>query len=143
AGVALLGWIGRANQDQGGSSPPPGQVDYGPLPLTHPALVASEGGTTLCCVDCHRPGADHPQPRCSDWPPAAWLVMSRALSCKTVARRPRSPFPINTVCTTGFFDRSRPNFPYNWAFWKDPCRWISDDKSEVVSTASRESGGEF
>jgi hypothetical protein len=62
AGVALLGWIGRANQDQGGSSPPPGQVDYGPLPPTHPALVASEGGTTLCCVACHRPGADHPQP---------------------------------------------------------------------------------
>jgi hypothetical protein len=62
AGVALLAWGSQPSRQGPSQTPPAGHVDFGPLPPAHPALVASEGGTTLCCVACHRPGTDHSQP---------------------------------------------------------------------------------
>lgn len=60
AGIALFGWSTPDTGD--GSSAPASASEQVQLPPSHPPLVPTEGGTTLCCVECHHPKAEHSQP---------------------------------------------------------------------------------
>jgi hypothetical protein len=61
AGVALFGWSGRgAEADR--NPPIPTNQSSAQLPEGHLPLVAAEGGSVLCCVECHRPNADAGKP---------------------------------------------------------------------------------
>jgi hypothetical protein len=60
AGIALFG---LNTPDAGdGSTAPANASEQVQLPPSHPPLVPTEGGTTLCCVECHHPKAEHSQP---------------------------------------------------------------------------------
>jgi len=61
AGVALFAWA-SANGRDGASTVPPNASEQVRLPKSHPPLISSEGGTTLCCVECQRPGSEKGQP---------------------------------------------------------------------------------
>lgn len=64
AWIALLGWTGPTSRSGSPGGPAQGSEAVR-LPPSHPPLVASEGGTTLCCVDCHQPGNNQGKPSIS------------------------------------------------------------------------------
>lgn len=72
AGVALIGWSSPNTPD--GPNTPVNGSEHVQLPASHPPLVAAEGGTKLCCVECHHPGAEHSQP-------SVHLLAQSCMSC--------------------------------------------------------------